>query len=74
MNKLRLQQIHGDPTFIGRIEKACDTTLILWSSEGRDDGTLFSIMMMLVERGVSLTWLLFGRGLFWERHNAICDN
>lgn len=60
--------------FQRRLIIACDTLRILACHEDLDSGNINRLFMMCVDRGVSASWLLHNKGLFWNRHNIICEN
>ena len=58
-----------------RLLLACDTLFILASYDDLDcDASIGKLLMMCVDRGVSASWILHHKGLFWHRHNIICEN
>lgn len=62
-------------SFLKRMQDACEATNVLWDAkDDNNDETILTVMMILVKKGISFTWLLFNRGMFWDRHNTICPN
>ena len=74
MNKLMERATAG---FLKRLQDACDMVMILLDLTGDPDTDKYirkKVFMLCLKKGVSCTWLLHGRGLFWEKHNKINCN
>lgn len=66
---------NDEKAFLTRIEESCKMTHVLWDAqEDSSSDSIMNLLMILVKKGVSFTWLLFNRGLIWHRDNNICPN